>query len=222
MLRCARSTAGSARPPPSRASPAAKFARSNGLLRRLPLLTSVSLSSRTSLLGRIRAPFYDEQYLVRVLHFPPRLCACYALLHDGPAIFDGPVSSRGCSKNRLQKATLATALSCGAQGFTTMKSLAAVSFNATPRKAAKNAKVELSLTGPDSSRIPEDPPHHFSVHVGQAEVPPLELEGQPLVVDPQQAEDGGLEVVHVYRVLHHVVGVVVGLAVGQARADAAA
>jgi len=36
MLRCARSTAGSARPPPSRASPAAKFARSNVLLWRLP------------------------------------------------------------------------------------------------------------------------------------------------------------------------------------------
>src|SRR6185436_3264870 len=48
MLRCARSTAGSARPPPSRASPAAKFARSNGLLRRLPALILVSFLVVTS------------------------------------------------------------------------------------------------------------------------------------------------------------------------------
>src|SRR5262245_9834221 len=45
MLRCARSMAGSARPPPSRASPAAKFARSNGLLRRLPLRYPSSFTS---------------------------------------------------------------------------------------------------------------------------------------------------------------------------------
>ena len=45
MLRCARSTAGSARPPPSRASPAAKFARSNVFLQILVLFQDFRLTS---------------------------------------------------------------------------------------------------------------------------------------------------------------------------------
>ena len=50
----------------------------------------------------------------------------------------------------------------------------------------------------------EDVLHHVSVHVGQSEVAPLELVGEPLVVDTEQVHDGGLEVMHVDLVLHDV------------------
>ena len=39
-----------------------------------------------------------------------------------------------------------------------------------------------------------------AVHVGQAEIPPLEAVGQPLVVDAQAVQDRGVEIVDVHRV----------------------
>ena len=50
----------------------------------------------------------------------------------------------------------------------------------------------------------------------------LELERQPLVVDAQAVQDRGVQVVDVDRVLDDVVAEVVGLAVDDARLDAAA
>src|SRR5206468_1981305 len=54
------------------------------------------------------------------------------------------------------------------------------------------------------SGSPEFPPplrqdalDHVPLHVGQAEVSPLELEGQTRVVDTQAVEDRGVQVVHV-------------------------
>ena len=50
-------------------------------------------------------------------------------------------------------------------------------------------------------------------HVGQAEVAALEAEGEPLVVDAQQVEHRGVQVVDVDHVLDGVVAELVGLAV---------
>ena len=60
------------------------------------------------------------------------------------------------------------------------------------------------------------------VDVGQPVVAALEVVGQPFVVDAQEVEDRGLEVVDVDGVLGDVVAEVVGLAVGDAGLDAAA
>ena len=57
--------------------------------------------------------------------------------------------------------------------------------------------------------LSHDPP----VHVGQPVVAALELEGQPRVVDAEQVQDRGVQVVDVDRVGGDVVAEVVGLAV---------
>src|SRR5690349_10213884 len=64
--------------------------------------------------------------------------------------------------------------------------------------------------------------HEAAVDVREAEAPPLEAEGQALVVDAEEVEEGRLEVVDVDRVLGHVHGEVIRGAVGDARLDAAA
>ena len=53
-------------------------------------------------------------------------------------------------------------------------------------------------------------------------MPALELECQPRVVDAEAVEDGGLQIMDVDWVPGHVVAKIVGLAVGDARFDAAA
>ena len=60
------------------------------------------------------------------------------------------------------------------------------------------------------------------VHVGQAEVAALEAVGQPLVVDAEQVQHRGVQVVDVDDVLDGVVAELVGRAVGDAALDAAA
>ena len=55
--------------------------------------------------------------------------------------------------------------------------------------------------------------HHLAGDVGQAEVAALEAVGQPLVVDAEQVQDRGVQVVDVDGVLDGVVAEVVGLAV---------
>src|SRR5437588_7122267 len=56
----------------------------------------------------------------------------------------------------------------------------------------------------------EDFPHYLAVHVGEAEVAALELVGEPLVLDAEQVEHGGVQVVHLDDVLHGVIAQVVG------------
>ncbi len=60
------------------------------------------------------------------------------------------------------------------------------------------------------------------MHIGEAVVAALELEGELFVVDAELVEDGGVEVVDADGILGDVVGVVVGLADGLSRLDAAA
>ena len=60
------------------------------------------------------------------------------------------------------------------------------------------------------------------MHIGQAKIATLVSKRQPLVIDPQAMQNGGIEVMDMDRVLLHVVAEVVRLAVRDARFDAAA
>src|SRR5205814_1253274 len=57
---------------------------------------------------------------------------------------------------------------------------------------------------------------------GQFLFEPLEFVSEFVVVDAQAVKNGGIEVAHVHRVLHHVVAVVVGLAKRKSGSRAAA
>src|SRR5690348_5911288 len=54
--------------------------------------------------------------------------------------------------------------------------------------------------------------HHFTAHVGQAEVAALETIGQLQVIQAEQVQDGGMEIVDVDLVLDGVPADLVGLA----------
>ena len=64
--------------------------------------------------------------------------------------------------------------------------------------------------------------HDFAVDVGQPHVAAAEAIGQPLVVDAQEVQHRGVQVVDLDLVLDGVVAVVVGGAVDRAALDAAA
>lgn len=59
------------------------------------------------------------------------------------------------------------------------------------------------------------------MHVRQAEVPPLISVDQPFVVQPQQVQDGGLQVMHVDRRLDDAVAELISLAVDMPGPNAA-
>src|SRR5688500_1979912 len=63
---------------------------------------------------------------------------------------------------------------------------------------------------------------HPAIDVGQPEVAAGVAEGQPLVVEAQQVQDRGVQIVDVYLVLHGSEAEVVGSAVGHAAFHAAA
>src|SRR4051794_28213960 len=65
-------------------------------------------------------------------------------------------------------------------------------------------------------------PNNVAVHVGQTVVAALIFERQARVIDAQQMEDGGVQVVHMHGVGGDVVGEVIGLAEGEAGLDAGA
>ena len=60
------------------------------------------------------------------------------------------------------------------------------------------------------------------MHIGEAEIPALEAEGEMLVVDPQEMQNRRLQIVYVYFVPSDVVTEVVGLAVDDAALDTTA
>ena len=64
--------------------------------------------------------------------------------------------------------------------------------------------------------------HDIAVDVGQAEVAAIVAEGEPLVIQAQQVEHGGMEVVMRDAALNGVHAELVGGAVGNPRLDAAA
>ena len=60
------------------------------------------------------------------------------------------------------------------------------------------------------------------MHVGQAEIASLEFVRQFFMIDAQQMQHRGMQVMHVNRIVENVVAVVVGFSIGNARFDAAA
>src|SRR5262249_55005141 len=97
------------------------------------------------------------------------------------------------------------------------------------RKACIPRGASLSLLTLTHHRRRDDPQdssenslHDMTMHIGQAIVPALVLEGQSSVIDAQEMQDGGLEVMDVNRVLGDVVTEVIGSAVSDAGLDATA
>src|SRR5579859_7458284 len=64
--------------------------------------------------------------------------------------------------------------------------------------------------------------HDAAFHVGQTEVAAGVAEGQPLVIEAEQMQDGRVQVAHVHRLLDGVMAEFVGGAVTQAALNAAA
>ena len=75
---------------------------------------------------------------------------------------------------------------------------------------------------PVNTNLRKERPDDVALDVREAIPTSLVLEGQPLVVDAEQVEQRGLEVVDVHRVAHDVVPELVGLAVRDAALHAAA
>ena len=62
----------------------------------------------------------------------------------------------------------------------------------------------------------------FLVHTGQAEVEPLVLVGEPLGLNPELVEEGGVKIAHVHHVLLGIVAKFVGVSVGDSALDSSA
>ena len=75
---------------------------------------------------------------------------------------------------------------------------------------------------PEGLTLRQDLVDDASENIGQAVTPPLMFVDQPLVIDAQQVQKRGLQVVHVDAVADNVVTVGIGLAMDGARLDAAA
>jgi len=63
-----------------------------------------------------------------------------------------------------------------------------------------------------AEKLPKHLLHHFAAHVRQPEMPPLILERQPLMIDPERVENGRLQIMYVYAVRDDVVAEVIGFA----------
>ena len=64
--------------------------------------------------------------------------------------------------------------------------------------------------------------NHFAVDVGQPEVPPLVREGELLVVNPHQVEQGGMKIVDVDYIIHGMIPQFICCAVGDPGLDSPA
>ena len=68
-------------------------------------------------------------------------------------------------------------------------------------------------------RLGEDRCNEIAVDIRQSEVPALEAIGEFCVVDTEQVQDSGIEVVHVNGIFGDVVAIVIGFTVDSAFAD---
>src|SRR5438876_5309106 len=89
------------------------------------------------------------------------------------------------------------------------------------------SSVESRLRGENESEMSirvlrQNCLHHLTMHIRQPEIPPLEPIRQPRMVDPQAVQNRRVEIMHVHRVLHDVVAVIIRLAVADPRLDSAA
>ena len=80
----------------------------------------------------------------------------------------------------------------------------------------------MALSGKSSHFTPElkpsgeNPTHHLAVDIGQSILPPLVLEQESFMIDPQQVQDRRVEIVNVDRILGDVVREVVGASMDMA------
>src|SRR5205823_4083703 len=72
------------------------------------------------------------------------------------------------------------------------------------------------------SRLGENAADHLAVNIGQAHVAAAEAEGDVGVVQAEQVQHGGVQVVHFDSPVNDVIAVLVGGALDRAAADAAA
>src|SRR5439155_3547235 len=84
------------------------------------------------------------------------------------------------------------------------------------------ATIEKARNLIPKATLGQDALDHLAVHVGQAHIAAAEAEGELLVIDAEQAEHGGMQVVNLHLVVDDIVAVVVGRAVDGAALDAAA
>ena len=63
---------------------------------------------------------------------------------------------------------------------------------------------------------------HFTMNVGQTKIPPAVTVGQSFVIESQQVQDSGVQIVHVDFIGDCPVSIFVGFAVGHSAANAAA
>jgi len=57
------------------------------------------------------------------------------------------------------------------------------------------------------------------MHVGKAELTALVFESKALVIQPEDAQNGGIEIMHMDRVLHGGKAQIIGTAIGQTAFD---
>ena len=73
---------------------------------------------------------------------------------------------------------------------------------------------------PDQSRfLCDDLPDHLPVNIGQPPLDPIVVKRQLLVVQAQQVQDGGVEIMHRRHILHRLVPELVRRAITEARLD---
>src|SRR5258707_689875 len=63
--------------------------------------------------------------------------------------------------------------------------------------------------------------HRLTLHVGQAELATLKTIGEPLMIEAEEMQDGGMEIVHRDGIASDIPGEVVGLAIDLADLHAA-
>src|SRR5439155_19432452 len=78
----------------------------------------------------------------------------------------------------------------------------------------------LSRCASDCTASNQNSLHHLPGNIGQPVIAVLKTEDQACVVDAELLQDVRLKVIHVHRVLGHVVAVVIGRTVGHTGFDA--
>ena len=86
-------------------------------------------------------------------------------------------------------------------------------------KLAVNGVLDFSAAVPHGKGSSQDLLHHFPLHVGQSEVASCVPVGQLLVIQPEQMENGRVQIVEMHPPFHGVVAVVIGGPVAECQAS---
>src|SRR5690349_644502 len=94
-------------------------------------------------------------------------------------------------------------------------------FSTQSRRPTRTSAADQEVR-PTVTSSHEDGLNNLPRYIRKPEMPSLEFVGQLGMVHAQATENGGLQIVNVRRIFHHVVAVIVRLAIADARLDAAA